>query len=78
MRLWLRDADRKPEPQAARADGLKAAIAGTGVWLLAALGAALWWPLLAASGAEWMLWCALTGVALGVVGGVVVRMRRHP
>ena len=77
MRLWLRDAGRKPDPQAARADGLKAVIVGTAVWLLAALGAAIYWPLLVASDTEWMLGCAVTGVVLGGVSGVIVRLRRR-
>ncbi|MET0726259.1 MAG: DUF2530 domain-containing protein [Leifsonia sp.] len=77
MRIWLKDSERRPDPEPARADGRKAVVAGTLLWLLALIAGLVWDDELAAAGFGWWLWMCATGVALGVIGFVVVQVRRR-
>ncbi|PPL19727.1 MULTISPECIES: DUF2530 domain-containing protein [Microterricola] len=77
MRFWLKDSERRPDPAPARADARKAVLAGTGLWLIALVLCLVFLPQLDAAGFAWWLGCAGFGVALGVIGLVVVQQRRR-
>ncbi|MFF2387572.1 DUF2530 domain-containing protein [Agromyces sp. NPDC058104] len=77
MRLWLSEEERRPDPAPARADARKALVAGTIGWLVVAAVCLLFRAPLAAAGLGWFLAAAIVGVALGVVGIVVVQVIRR-
>ncbi|MFF2275290.1 DUF2530 domain-containing protein [Agromyces sp. NPDC058126] len=77
MRLWLSEEERRPDPAPARADARKALVAGTIGWLVVAVGCLVFRDALDAAGLGWVLMAALVGVALGVVGIVVVQVIRR-
>ena len=77
MRLWLSESERHPDPEPVRADARKALLAGTVAWVVA-LGLALGFAgALADAGFGWFIAAAAIGVVLGVVGLVVVQLRRR-
>jgi hypothetical protein len=67
MRLWLKDSERRPDPEPVKTDDRKVILIGEVLWLVALGGLLLFLgPLLAAGGA-WLLWTALFGLGLGLV-----------
>jgi hypothetical protein len=77
VRLWLSESERRPDPAPARADARKAVLAGTIAWLVALALSLLFRAQLEAAGLGWLLWAAVTGAVLGVVGLVVVQVIRR-
>ncbi|KQW06333.1 hypothetical protein ASC66_07435 [Leifsonia sp. Root4] len=77
MRFWLKDSERRPDPLPVRTDARKAVLAGTALWVIAAVLCALFLPQLDAAGFAWWLGCALFGAVLGLIGLVVVQRRRR-
>lgn len=77
MRFWLKDSERRPDPLPVRADARKAVIAGTALFLLGAVLSVIFSEQLDAAGLGWWLSCALIGAALGLIGLVVVQLRRR-
>ena len=74
MRIWLKDADRRPDPAPVTTDDRKAVLVGTGAWVVALV-------LLAVMPTEgdnswWVLACAI-GVGLGLLGLVYTHHRRR-
>ena len=76
MRLWLKDSERRPDPEPVQTDDRKAIVVGLALWLVA-LGFFLLFlaPLLAA-GDRWWLWTCVVGLGLGLVGLVYVHTKR--
>lgn len=67
MRLWLKDSERKPDPEPVKTDDRKVILIGEVLWLIALAGLLLFLgPLLAAGGA-WLLWTVVLGLGLGLV-----------
>ena len=77
MRLWLNESERRPDQAPARADARKAVLVGTIAWLVALVVALVFRTQLEAAGLGWLLWAALTGLVLGVIGLVVVQLIRR-
>ncbi len=77
MRLWLGESERRPDPEPARADARKAALAGTIGWVLVLIAAVAFRDALDEAGLGWLTWAAVTGVIIGVIGLVVVQLRRR-
>jgi len=77
VRLWLRDSERRPDPAPARADSRKALLAGTAAWLVALVVALAFREPLGAAGLGWLVWAAVTGAVMGLVGLVVVQVSRR-
>jgi hypothetical protein len=77
VRLWLNESERRPDPAPARADARKAVLVGTVAWLLALVGSLVFRAQLEAAGLGWLLWAAVTGLVLGVIGLVVVQVIRR-
>ncbi|MGW4930193.1 DUF2530 domain-containing protein [Agromyces sp. NPDC004153] len=77
MRLWLSESERRPDPAPARADARKAVLVGTVAWLVALVASLVFRAQLEAAGLGWLLWAAVTGLGLGVIGLVVVQLIRR-
>ena len=77
MRLWLNDSERRPDPAPARADARKAVLAGTLSWLVALIVTLVFRAQLEAADLGWLVWACVTGVALGLIGLVVVQVIRR-
>ena len=77
MRLWLNESERRPDPAPARADARKAVLVGTIAWLVALVVSLAFRAPLEAAGLGWLLWAALTGLVLGVIGLVAVQVIRR-
>ena len=77
MRLWLNESERRPDPAPARADARKAVLVGTLAWLVALVLSLAVRSQLDAAGMGWLVWAAVTGFALGVIGLVVVQVVRR-
>lgn len=77
MRLWLNESERRPDPAPARADARKAVLVGTLAWLVALVLSLVFRAQLDAAGMGWLVWAAVTGFALGVIGLVVVQVVRR-
>lgn len=77
MRLWIRESERRPNPEPARADARKAMAAGTISWLVAAVALVIARPILEAADLGWLITVAMIGVGLGVVGLIVVALIRR-
>ena len=72
MRLWLNESERRPDPAPARADARKAVLVGTVAWLVALVVSLVFRTRLDEAGLGWLVWAAVTGFGLGVIGLVVV------
>ncbi len=57
-------------------DGVGAVAIGTGLWLVALVILLLFRGQLSESGAQWWIWVAITGAALGLPGLWYTRRRR--
>jgi hypothetical protein len=77
MRLWLTESERRPDPAPVRTDARKALVAGTAAWLVALVVAVIARDWLASMGLGWFVGAAAIGVALGVIGLVVVQLGRR-
>ena len=77
MRFWLSESERRPDPAPARADARKALLAGTVAWIVALVAALLFRAQLEEAGLAWLVWAAVTGAVIGVVGLVVVQVIRR-
>ena len=77
MRLWLSESERRPDAAPARADARKAVLVGTAAWLVALVVSLVFRAPLETAGLGWLLWAAVTGLALGVIGLVVVQLIRR-
>jgi uncharacterized membrane protein len=77
MRLWLSESERRPDPEPARADARKAAFAGTIGWVLVLVAAVVFRDALSEAGLGWLVWAAVTGIAVGVIALVVVQLLRR-
>ena len=76
MRLWLKDSERRPDPEPVKTDDRKAMLAGLVLWLLALVVLLLFLPALAPAGGTWLLWTCVVGLALGLFGLVVTHRQR--
>lgn len=77
MRFWLSEDERRLDPAPARADARKAVLAGTALWTIALVLSLVLQPSLDDAGLGWAVGAAATGVALGLIGLVVVQLRRR-
>lgn len=73
MRIWLNDADRRPDPAPVNTDDRKAVLVGTGAWLVALLVLV---PTAEADNRWWILTCAI-GVGLGLLGLIYTHHRQR-
>jgi fatty acid desaturase len=67
MRLWLKDSERRPDPQPVQSDDRKAILAGLVLWLVALVGLLLFLTPLLEGGHGWWLWTVVIGLGLGLI-----------
>jgi hypothetical protein len=77
VRFWLSESERRPDPAPARADARKALLAGTVAWLVALVAGLLFSAQLEDAGLGWLVWAAVAGSVIGVVGLIVVQVIRR-
>ena len=77
MRFWLREDERRPDPEPVPTDDRAAVLAGLVLWVLALGGLLLFVGPLVEAGRVWWLWTCLVGIGLGLAALVYVhRLRR--
>ncbi|TQO20617.1 uncharacterized protein DUF2530 [Rhodoglobus vestalii] len=75
MRIWLKDSERRPDPEVVETDDRKAMLVGIVLWVLALAVLLLFIEPLNAAGNLWWLWTAVAGLALGLVGLMYTHVR---
>ena len=68
MRLYLRSADRRPDPAPPQTDDRRVVIVGILVWAVLLVAALVAHRALADSGRGWWVWTPVAGIALGLYG----------
>lgn len=67
MRLWLKDSERRPDPEPVKTDDRKVILVGLVLWLLALGGMLLFLGGVLDSYGPWPLWTCLIGFGIGLV-----------
>ena len=75
MRLYVRSADRRPDPPPLRTDDRRAVLVGMGVWAVLLVAALVFHGRLAADGRGWWVWTPVVALALGLYGLRYIRRR---
>jgi hypothetical protein len=76
MRLYVKDSERRPDPEPLKTDDRKVVLVGLVGWIVALGVMLLLLPQLQESGLVWVLWTVVCGLGLGLVL-LVVTARRH-
>jgi FtsH-binding integral membrane protein len=76
VRIWLKDSERRPDPEPVETDDRKAMLVGMVVWAIALVVVLLLIEPLTAAGYLWWLWTAIAGLALGLIGLLYTHQRR--
>jgi hypothetical protein len=76
MRLFVKDSERRPDPEPLRTDDRKVIVVGLAAWVATTIVLLVLLGTLVESGRLGWLWTALVGVGLGVVLLVYVHRRR--
>lgn len=77
MRLWLKDSERRPDPQPVRTDDRKAMLVGLAMWLVALGVLLIMFATLTAAGNGWWITTCVVGLALGATGLAYTHLRRR-
>ncbi|MGV8852750.1 MAG: DUF2530 domain-containing protein [Rhodoglobus sp.] len=77
MRIWLKDSERRPDPEPVETDDRKAMLVGVGLWVLGLAVLLIFSEPLDAAGNLWWLWAAVAGLVLGLIGLVYTHVRRR-
>lgn len=75
MRLYLRSADRRPDPPPLRTNDRAVILAGLAVWAVLLAAALALHSRLVADGRGWWMWTPVAGIVLGLYGLRYVRKR---
>ena len=76
MRIWLKDSERRPDPEPVETDDRKAMLIGIGLWVLGLATLLLFIEPLNTAGNLWWLWTAVAGLVLGLIGLIYTHLRR--
>jgi len=77
VRLWLKDSERRPDPEPVKTDDRKAVLVGLALWVVALAVLLIFITPITAAGDGWWLWTIVTGLALGVVMLVYTHWRHR-
>jgi hypothetical protein len=75
VRLYLRSADRRPDPPPLRTNDPGAVWTGTAVWTALLVAALAMHSRLESTGRGWWVWTPIAGIALGFYGLYYLRRR---
>ncbi len=75
MRIWLKDSERRPDPEPVRTDDRKAMLVGITLWLIALALMLMFMPQLTAAGLGWWLAMCVAGIGLGLIGIIYTHWR---
>ena len=67
VRIWLKDSERRPDPQPVKTDDRKAILVGLALWLVAAAIVFGFIGPLTERGDAWWLWACIAGLGLGLL-----------
>jgi len=76
VRIWLKDSERRPDPEPVQTDDRKAMLVGMGLWVLGLAVLLLFIEPLNEAGNLWWLWTAVAGLVLGLIGLIYTHLRR--
>ena len=76
MRLFLKDSERRPDPEPVKTDDRKAVMVGLVIWVLALATVTLVGGMLFPDSRDLLLWTCVAGISLGLLG-LVYTNRRH-
>ncbi|MEV8253345.1 DUF2530 domain-containing protein [Rhodoglobus sp. NPDC076762] len=76
MRIWLKDSERRPDPEPVQTDDRKAMLVGMALWVLGLALLLLFIEPLNEAGNLWWLWTAVAGLVLGFIGLLYTHVRR--
>jgi hypothetical protein len=76
VRLWLKDSERRPDPEPVRTDDRKPMLIGIGLWLLALIALLFGAERLIGADSTGWLWTCVCGIALGLLGLIYTHARR--
>jgi FtsH-binding integral membrane protein len=76
VRIWLKDSERRPDPEPVETDDRKAMLVGIAAWVIALAVLLLFIEPLNAAGHLWWLWTAVAGLVLGLIGLIYTHVRR--
>lgn len=68
VRLWLKDSERRPDPEPVKTDDRKPMLIGIVAWLVALAVMLVFIGPLTEAGNAWWLWTCVFGIALGIIG----------
>ncbi|MBK4348197.1 DUF2530 domain-containing protein [Lacisediminihabitans changchengi] len=79
MKLFLKDSERRADPEPLETDDRKAVLVGLAAWLVAfVVLLVVFGGTMIDSGRGWLLWCCVAGLVIGVIGLVYTQItRRH-
>lgn len=77
MRLWVRQEDRRAEPEPVRTDDRRAVLVGLVAWVVALGGLLLALPAVLGRNDGWWLWTVLVGFGIGLVLLVSTHVRQR-
>ncbi|CAO1653034.1 DUF2530 domain-containing protein [Salinibacterium sp. NYA9b] len=76
MRIWLKDSERRLDPEPVQTDDRKAMLVGMVLWIIGLALLLLFIEPLNASGNLWWLWTAVAGLVLGLIGLIYTHAQR--
>tara|TARA_R110002124_G_scaffold55152_1_gene156221 strand:+ start:2666 stop:2911 length:246 start_codon:yes stop_codon:yes gene_type:complete len=77
VRIWLKDSERRPDPEPVKTDDRKAMLVGMVLWIVGLAMLLLFIEPLNAAGNLWWLWTAVAGLVLGLIGLIYTQVRRR-
>ena len=75
MRFWLKDEERRPDPEPVPTDDRAAVLTGLVLWVVAFAALLVFADPLIEAGRVWWLWTCLVGIGLGL--GTLVYVHRR-
>lgn len=76
VRIFLKDSERRPDPEPVKTDDRKAMLVGTALWLVALAVLLGFAGPLYESGQGWWLWTCVAAIGLGLLGLLYTQWRR--
>ena len=75
MRLWLKDTERRPDPEPLKTDDRTPLLVGMGLWTLGLIAAVVFFGRTDDTGNSWWFGACVIGLAMGIGGLVYTRYR---